>query len=111
MAILHKHLPANHVGRDFIVADLHGCLGLFLTELDRVQFDSQTDRMFCVGDLGDRGPDSMGCLRLLREPWFYAVRGNHEQMLIDYVYPVVMPYSSNDASRLFFLNGGRWVQT
>jgi len=110
-AVLHKRLPANEPGRDFIVADLHGCLDLFLTELERVQFDPQVDRMLCVGDLADRGPDSLGCLRLLREPWFYAVRGNHEQMLLDHLFPVAMPYASNDASERFFLNGGRWVET
>lgn len=111
MAVLHKRLPANLVGRDFIVGDLHGCLDLFLAQLERVQFDPENDRMFCVGDLADRGPDSLGCLRLLREPWFFAVRGNHEQMLLDYICPVIMPYGSNDASERFFLNGGGWVQT
>lgn len=111
MAVLHQRLPSNQMGRDFVVADLHGCLDLFLAQLERVQFDPQTDRVFCVGDLADRGPDSMGCLRLLLEPWFYAVFGNHEQMLLNYVFPVVMPYASNDAPQRFFLNGGRWVQT
>ena len=24
------------------------------------------------------------CLKLLAEPWFYAVRGNHEIMMLDY---------------------------
>lgn len=111
MAVLHQRLPSNQMGRDFVVADLHGCLDLFLTQLERVQFDPQIDRVFCVGDLTDRGPDSIGCLRLLREPWFYAVCGNHEQMLLDFIFPVVMPYESNDALERFFLNGGRWVQT
>lgn len=111
MAVLHQRLPSNQMGRDFVVADLHGCLDLFLTQLERVQFDPQIDRVFCVGDLIDRGPDSIGCLRLLREPWFYAVCGNHEQMLLDFIFPVVMPYESNDAPERFFLNGGRWVQT
>lgn len=111
MAVLHQRLPSNQMGRDFIVGDLHGCLDLFLAQLERVQFDPQIDRVFCVGDLADRGPDSMGCLRLLREPWFYAVCGNHEQMLLDYIFPDVIPYGSNDAPQRFFLNGGRWVQT
>lgn len=33
----------------------------------------------------DRGPFSMACLKLLRMPWFHAVRGNHEQHLIDHL--------------------------
>src|SRR3546814_19725952 len=87
MAALHRHLPANTAGRDFIVGDLHGCLDLLQVELARIAFDPTRDRLFSVGDLTDRGPDSMGCLRLLREPWFYAVPGNHEDLLLDYAYP------------------------
>ncbi len=50
----------------------------------------------------------MGCLRLLREPWFHAVRGNHEDMLIDYADPAT-PYAYGRTADLFFGNGGRWV--
>ncbi|CAM5377446.1 metallophosphoesterase [Eoetvoesiella caeni] len=110
MATLHQRLPANAAGRDFIVGDLHGCLDLLHVELARVGFDTVKDRLLSVGDLADRDPDSMGCLRLLREPWFYAVRGNHEDMLIDYSYRVVMPYASRNAATLFFRNGGGWVR-
>lgn len=111
MATLHQRLPTNTKGRDFIVGDLHGCLDLLQTELTRIGFDPAADRLFSVGDLIDRGPDSMGCLRLLREPWFFAVRGNHEDMLIDYAYEVVMPYGTNVSGPLFFRNGGGWVHT
>ncbi|TCT09039.1 metallophosphoesterase [Paralcaligenes ureilyticus] len=109
MPTFHQRLPTNAAGRDFIVGDLHGCLDLLHVELTRVGFDTAKDRLLSVGDLADRGPDSMGCLRLLREPWFYAVRGNHEDMLIDYHYRVVMPYASSSAATLFFQNGGGWV--
>lgn len=108
---LHRKFPANALGRDFIVSDLHGCLDLFLASLDRVSFDPAHDRVFSVGDLADRGPDSLGCLRLLNEPWFHAVCGNHEQMLIDYAFPVVMPYASGNSADRFFLNGGHWVKS
>ncbi len=109
MTALHQRLPTNTVGRDFIVGDMHGCLDLFQAQLDRIGFDPTKDRIFSVGDLADRGPDSMGCLRLLREPWFHAVRGNHEDMLLDYVYSVAPPYGYNEAPALFFHNGGRWA--
>lgn len=110
MATLHQRLPANTKGQDFIVGDLHGCLDLLQAELVRIAFDPAADRLLSVGDLIDRGPDSMGCLRLLRELWFFAVRGNHEDMLIDYAYEVVMPYGTNVSGKLFFRNGGGWVR-
>lgn len=93
------------------MGDLHGCLDLFQKALDRVDFNPDNDRVFNVGDLADRGPDSLGCLRLLNEPWFHAVCGNHEQMLIDYAFPIVMPYASNNSADRFFLNGGHWVKS
>lgn len=43
--------------------------------------------MLSVGDLVDRGPDSIGCLKLLEAPWFHAVMGNHEQLLLNYFAP------------------------
>lgn len=72
----------NTVGRDFVVGDLHGCLEPLGRLMEAVQFHPGRDRLFSVGDLVDRGPFSMACLKMLRLPWFHAVRGNHEQMLM-----------------------------
>ena len=110
MVSLRQQLPANTLGRDFVVGDLHGCLDLLHIELARVQFSPSQDRLFSVGDLIDRGPDSMGCLRLLRESWFFAVRGNHENMLLDYYFEAVQPYGRGEEASKFFRNGGGWVQ-
>jgi len=51
--------------------------------MNEVGFDRKRDRLFSVGDLIDRGPDSKRCLSFLDEPWFHMVRGNHEDMLIN----------------------------
>lgn len=93
----------NPNGRDFVVGDLHGCIAEFETLLNRLRFDFQKDRMFSVGDLVDRGPDSMACLGLLREPWFFAVMGNHEDMMLNAV-------ASNLRSGVehWVDNGGDW---
>lgn len=106
---LHQRLPSNTAGRDFIVGDMHGCYDLFKAELEKVRFDAACDRVFSVGDLADRGPNSMACLRLLREPWFHAVRGNHEQMLLNYDYPSQRPDPLFQSDDLFLKNGGDWV--
>ncbi len=76
-----KSYPANAHGTDFVVGDLHGHRGMLLDELERLGFDPTRDRLFCTGDLIDRGPDSFGTLKLILEPWFYWVRGNHEDEL------------------------------
>ena len=111
MQPLHKRLPSNTNGRDFIAGDLHGCYDLFEAELEKVSFDPACDRVISVGDLIDRGPNSLACLRLLKQPWFHAVRGNHEIMLLNYAYPALRscPLLQNDDD-LFLKNGGNWVE-
>lgn len=76
-------LPRNHIGRDFCVGDLHGMFTLLRTALSKLQFDPNIDRLLCVGDMIDRGPESEQVADLVSQPWFHAVRGNHEQMLLD----------------------------
>jgi len=80
----HIRIEKNTKGRDFVVGDIHGHIDLFHEELSSEGFDPSRDRVFAVGDLIDRGPDSLACLDLLDKPWFYAVRGNHEQMMIEW---------------------------
>lgn len=76
------HQEANTRGQDFVVGDLHGCVAMLEKLLELVHFDREKDRLFCTGDLIDRGPDSAGTLALLKEPWFYPVLGNHDVMLL-----------------------------
>lgn len=94
-----------------MVGDLHGCRPMLDRLLADARFDPAVDRLFSVGDLVDRGPDSMGCLALLREPWFHAVRGNHEAMLLDFVWNTLQcdaPLTVNTRHE-FLLNGGEWI--
>lgn len=106
-----RYLPANKVGRDFVVGDLHGCRMMLDRLLAEVRFDPAVDRLFSVGDLVDRGPDSMGCLALLNEPWFHAVRGNHEDMMLEFVWETLQ-YAAPikvQSSHAFLKNGGEWI--
>lgn len=78
-----KSFQRNLVGRDLIVGDIHGAFTKLQETLDAVGFDPARDRLFSVGDLVDRGPESEAALEWLAKPWFHAVCGNHEQMAID----------------------------
>lgn len=70
----------NTQGRDFAVGDIHGCFSKLDAALRRVRFSPDTDRLFAVGDLVDRGPESAQVLNWLAQPWFHSVCGNHEVM-------------------------------
>ncbi|MCA8924417.1 MAG: metallophosphoesterase [Planctomycetes bacterium] len=70
------------MSRTLIVGDVHGCLA----ELDALLVELEPragDRFVFVGDLVDRGPDSVGVVRRVRElcaryPGSACVAGNHE---------------------------------
>jgi serine/threonine protein phosphatase 1 len=96
-----KHFAANTAGRDFVVGDIHGCFQKLEVELAQIGFDPSVDRLFSVGDLVDRGPDSDLAYEWLAKPWFHAVRGNHEQMAID------CADGMSDAG-VYVHNGGAW---
>ena len=99
--MLFRTLPANTRGRDFVVGDVHGCFDTLGLLLGQVDFDPERDRLLSVGDLIDRGPGSWQVLDWLAQMWLFAVRGNHEQMAID--------YDASDAWReRYARNGGEW---
>lgn len=91
-------------GRDLIVGDVHGCFTKLRAALDAVGFDPAAgDRLFSVGDLVDRGPESADALWWLDQPWFAAVQGNHEDMAVRWG----RPGCAMDAE-LYAMNGGSW---
>lgn len=72
----------NTKGRDLIVGDVHGHFTRLREAMDEASFDPSRDRLFSVGDLVDRGPESASVLDWIGQPWFHAVRGNHESMCV-----------------------------
>jgi serine/threonine protein phosphatase 1 len=70
----------NDAGRDFAVGDIHGCFSALTRALGVVRFDPVVDRLFSVGDLVDRGPESSHVMSWLESPWFHAICGNHDFM-------------------------------
>lgn len=77
-----EKFPINILGKDYIVGDLHGNYTVLMKGLESIGFNEKVDRLFCVGDLVDRGPEVGLCLSLLKESWFFSVLGNHEYMLL-----------------------------
>lgn len=96
-----KHFPLNTAGCDFVVGDIHGCFDVLRGELAANGFDESQDRLFSVGDLVDRGPSSNEAIDWIVQPWFHAVRGNHEQMAIG------VAQGKHDWSN-YAMNGGGW---
>ncbi len=64
--------------RTIVVGDVHGCLDELDELLRLVSLRPGFDRLVFVGDLLDRGPDSVGVVRRARELGGLSVLGNHE---------------------------------
>lgn len=94
-----KHFERNTRGNDWCVGDIHGHFTRLQAALDAAGFDPVFDRLFSVGDLVDRGPESEDVVKWLDMPWFHPVRGNHD----DYV----CRFDSCDQENWIF-NGGSW---
>jgi bis(5'-nucleosyl)-tetraphosphatase (symmetrical) len=62
----------------WFVGDLQGCAQEFDDLLRAIRFDPQTDELWCLGDLVNRGPDSLAAVRLWRDVGGRGVIGNHD---------------------------------
>jgi serine/threonine protein phosphatase 1 len=93
---------ACNIDRLFVVGDLHGCYQEFLYKLHEVNFNFNRDLVVSVGDLVDRGENSIQCLELIKKPWFKAIRGNHEQMCLE---ATIAP----EMESFHCKHGGQWL--
>jgi len=73
--------------RTFVIGDIHGCASTLRRLVERTLRPSPVDRIYLLGDLIDRGPDSKGVLDFIfdlrkRGLSVAAIRGNHEEMFL-----------------------------
>lgn len=87
-----------------MIGDIHGCFTKARAALDTIGFNPDAgDRLFSVGDLVDRGPESAEVMNWLDKQWFHAVQGNHEDMAIRWGQP-----GCRMDPELYAMNGGAW---
>lgn len=84
----------------WLVGDIHGCSRTFDALLREIRFDVNRDRLWCLGDLVHKGPDSLGVLRRWAELDGRSVVGNHDAKVLRH-WRERDPQGKPDLARLF----------
>lgn len=75
--------------RHIIIGDIHGCLFELKTLIKKLKLVS-SDKLYFIGDLIDRGPESIGVVKYVRDlAEQYSVvliLGNHEEKLLRFIH-------------------------
>ena len=66
------------IKRTIIIGDIHGCIDEFNELVDKLNYDKNHDRLILLGDLIDRGPNSVAVVEKARKMDLECVMGNHE---------------------------------
>jgi len=60
-----------------LVSDIHASHGSLVRAFD-ILADRRVDRVACMGDIVQKGPDGEAVVQLLRSHWVSCVQGNHD---------------------------------
>ena len=81
----------------YLVGDLQGCCNPLERLLQTIDFSPSRDHLYVLGDLVNRGPDSLGVLRRLRglDNAATCLLGNHDLHLLAVAHGVRKPHRSD----------------
>lgn len=98
----------------YVISDMHGCRKEFDQMLELIGFSGYDD-MWIIGDICDRGPESIPLLQeIMANGNMHMISGNHDEWLAEYAQTLidikkneaaVNPLDMNFATWLYF-NGG-----
>lgn len=82
---------------DYLIGDVQGCDAALSRLLDEIGFSPSRDVIVVLGDLVNRGPDSLAVLRRLREYGSSArcLLGNHDLHLLAVAHGIRQPHRSD----------------
>lgn len=81
----------------YIIGDLQGCFSCLQKLLKQIKFNLAKDKLWIVGDIVNRGPESLECLEFVynNQDYVQIVLGNHDLHLIACYYGISTPKKSD----------------
>lgn len=86
----------------YAIGDIQGCFKEFITLIEKIEFNPSRDMLYLVGDLVNRGPDSLKILQ-----WVYkyqdsikTVLGNHDIYALGRYYQIIKSESLDTIQEL-----------
>ncbi|AEJ01002.1 Bis(5'-nucleosyl)-tetraphosphatase, symmetrical [Nitrosomonas sp. Is79A3] len=81
----------------YAIGDLQGCFTAFQRLIDLIRFDPAQDKLWLVGDIVNRGPDSLSLLRYIKQAGdaMIMVLGNHDLHLLMVAAGIAKNHSSD----------------
>lgn len=81
------------MNKNYVIGDIQGCYKGLRASLKKVKFNPNEDKLWAVGDLIARGPDSLSTLEYLHDlgTQFDTVLGNHDLHLVATAFGINTP--------------------
>ncbi|ALO43059.1 metallophosphoesterase [Pseudoalteromonas phenolica] len=98
-----KTLTIDSVKDVYVVGDLDGSLSGLQKALIRKGFVEHVDHLICLGDMIDRGSESVQLIQYLSDINADFVLGNHEHLMLESIIS-----QDETAMHLWSSNGGAW---
>lgn len=87
IALRQQQSQAKNNMADYAIGDVQGCYHALQRLLTAIKFNPQTDKLWFVGDLVNRGPESLAVLRFLHTlPNTQITLGNHDLYLLYHLF-------------------------
>lgn len=91
----------------YVMSDIHGQYDLYIRMMETIGYHSQTDKLYIIGDVIDRGPDGVALLRdCMNRRGVTLLLGNHEDILLHVLHAKRTGSKEDLWQKIWTQNGG-----